>query len=660
MLLNLLSNAAKFTKDGTIRLTAERHIADGGRDEVVFRVADTGVGMEPADVGRLFQPFVQVDSSSTRKHEGTGLGLAICRRLCELMGGSIAVESEPGVGTTFTVRLPARAAPPELPGVRRERLSGPAPAPPPDAATVMVVDDEPRTRALLERVLAREGYRVLTAPGGEAGVEAARRERPAAVVLDARAAGGAAAERAGGWAVLGALKADPATADIPVVMATVVDGQSRGVALAAADYAAGPLDPARLGVILRAYRAEPGAAVLRVEDDAAAREVTARHLRPQGWVVREAADGREAVAAVRAAPPAVILLDLLMPTMDGFEFVEALRREPAGRSIPVVVVTAADLSPADRARLAGSVQQVLQKGTRRRGSCWRRCGRGWRSAPCRGRPVKPPGRRGKITRRSAGMPIHDWTQVKSGIFHAFHHEWITEIGRALNRGLLPADYYALPEQVAGGVVPDVLTLRRPADDPRPAKPSKWHPGRAGTALRTARPKVRFHIPDVPKWYANKKKAVVIRHVSEHRPVALLEIVSPGNKDSRTSLSDFVEKTRDLLAAGVHVSLVDLFPPSRRDPEGIHPEVWGEDDDTFRFDPAKPLTCAAYVGGARAQAFVEPVAVGDRLPDLPIFLTAAEYVEVPLEATYQAAFEALPEYWQDVLASSAPRPRRRRR
>jgi hypothetical protein len=257
------------------------------------------------------------------------------------------------------------------------------------------------------------------------------------------------------------------------------------------------------------------------------------------------------------------------------------------------------------------------------------------------------------------MPIHDWTCVPAGIFHDFHHEWISEIKRALNRILSGTDYYALAEQVAGGFGPDVLTLQRPAVGPRPSKRPAARP-RSGEALAMAPPKARFHIAEVPKWYANRKKAVVVRHVSEHRPVAVLEIVSPGNKDSRTSLVDFVDKTRNLLAAGVHVSLVDLFPPTRRDPQGIHPEVWGEDEGhEYRFDPAKPLTCAAYVGGGRAQAFVEPVGVGDDLPDLPVFLTFVEYVEAPLEATYRAAFDALPEYWRDVMARAGARPRRRR-
>jgi signal transduction histidine kinase/DNA-binding response OmpR family regulator/HAMP domain-containing protein len=352
VLLNLLSNAAKFTSDGTIRLQAVRHFGPARSEEIVFRVSDSGVGMKPEDLKRLFQPFVQVDSSSTRKHEGTGLGLAICRKLCEMMGGVIEVESGVGIGTTFTVRLPARVGPPELPGARPAELAHAG-----QPKTVLVVDDQPRTRDLLEQVLAKEGYHVLTAPGGAAGLDTARTARPAAVVLDALSGGH------GGWAALGALKSDPSTADIPVIMATVVDGHTRGVALGATEYVAKPIDGARLGVILRAYRSEPGATVLLVEDDVPTRELTARMLRSQGWKVQEAGDGREALARVAEAKPAVILLDLMMPNMDGFEFVEELRREPAWRAIPILVVTAADLSEADRARLAGSVQQVLQKGT---------------------------------------------------------------------------------------------------------------------------------------------------------------------------------------------------------------------------------------------------------------------------------------------------------
>jgi len=246
------------------------------------------------------------------------------------------------------------------------------------------------------------------------------------------------------------------------------------------------------------------------------------------------------------------------------------------------------------------------------------------------------------------MPIHEWTHVDAGIFHDFHHAWIEENKRALNRSLKGTDYYALAEQVAGGLGPDVLTLQRPQIPKKPKKPTGACPG-GGIAVAASPPQARFRITNVPKWYASKKKAVTIRHVSEHRVVAVLEIVSPGNKASRSALSAFVRKAQDLLTAGVHLALVDLFPPTTRDPEGIHPIIWGEDDDdTFEFDPAKPLTCASYIGGPMAEALVTPVAVGDVLPTLALFLTAEEYVPVPLEITYQAAFEAVPDFWRGVL------------
>jgi hypothetical protein len=258
------------------------------------------------------------------------------------------------------------------------------------------------------------------------------------------------------------------------------------------------------------------------------------------------------------------------------------------------------------------------------------------------------------------MPVHDWARVDSGIFHAFHHEWISEVGRALNQGLLPPEYYALPEQIAGGVGPDVLTLQVPEKaTPRPGR-SRKQPG-AAVALADSPPKTRFHISNPPPWFAARKKSVVVRHVSEHRVVAVFEIVSPGNKESRSALAAFVRKAQDLLARGVHLALVDLFPPTRRDPAGIHAAVWGEDDvATFQFDPAAPLTCASYIGGAGAEAFVEPTAVGKPLPDLPLFLTLEEYVPLPLETTYQRAFAAVPQYWQQVLTQVTPVPRRRRR
>lgn len=248
------------------------------------------------------------------------------------------------------------------------------------------------------------------------------------------------------------------------------------------------------------------------------------------------------------------------------------------------------------------------------------------------------------------MPIHDWTRVKAGIFHDFRHEWITTIKHALNRNLQGTNYYAMAEQVAGGIAPDVLTLQLPSDGPKRARSSD-NDHRGGVALAEAPPKLRYRIKNSSQWYAKTKKSVAIRHVSEHRVVAVLEIVSPGNKSSVNAIQSFIAKAGDLLGSGVHLDLVDLFPPTPRDPGGIHLAVWGEDEaDVFRFDPAKPLTCASYIGGggAGADAFVEPVAVGDTLPMMPLFLTCDQYVDVPLESTYMDAFEQVPDVWREVL------------
>lgn len=245
------------------------------------------------------------------------------------------------------------------------------------------------------------------------------------------------------------------------------------------------------------------------------------------------------------------------------------------------------------------------------------------------------------------MPVHDWLRVDAGIFHAFHHDWITEISRALNRGLLPPTYYALPEQVAGGLGPDVLSLRRPAGGAGP--PSAEFPD-GGVALAVTPPRVRMRMRSDANAYAAKAKAVVIRHVSNHEVIAIVEVVSPGNKNNQSGLNAFVRKAREALAAGIHLLIIDLFPPSPRDPQGIHLAVWGEDcGKDYAIPNDKPLTCVAYIGGPGAEAFIELVAVGDMLPEMPLFLTPEVYVSVPLEPTYQAAWEGMPGYWRDVLA-----------
>jgi uncharacterized protein DUF4058 len=251
------------------------------------------------------------------------------------------------------------------------------------------------------------------------------------------------------------------------------------------------------------------------------------------------------------------------------------------------------------------------------------------------------------------MPIHDWTRVDAGIFHAFHHDWITDISRALNRGVLPAEYYALPEQIAGGLGPDVLTLRGLGNG---AGPPSTGPTNGGVALALAPPKVRIRMRPEANRYASKAKVVAIRHVSNHQVVAMVEVVSPGNKNNQNGLNSFVRKAHEALAAGIHLLIVDLFPPGPRDPQGIHRAVWGEDcGDDYVLLPDKPLTCVGYVGGAGAEAFIEPVGVGDALPDMPLFLTPEIYVSVPLEATYRSAWEGLPAYWRGVLTAEPGPP-----
>jgi hypothetical protein len=244
------------------------------------------------------------------------------------------------------------------------------------------------------------------------------------------------------------------------------------------------------------------------------------------------------------------------------------------------------------------------------------------------------------------MPIHDWTIVDAGIFHAFHHDWITEISRALNGGLLPPNYYALPEQFAGGLGPDVLTLHSPA--PNPVDDAL----QGGVALAEAPPQVRFRMQPESSRHAARAKTVTVRHVSQHQVVAMIEIVSPGNKNSANGLNAFVSKAREMLAAGVHLLLIDLFPPSTRDPEGIHRAIWADDcGPDYALPNDKLLACVSYIGGIGGEAFEEPLAVGDTLPSMPLFLTPDVYVSTPLESTYQIAWQGLAAYWREVLSGA---------
>jgi PAS domain S-box-containing protein len=404
-LFNLLSNASKFTERGVIRLEVRRNgppsprpsppgegaphadsrpsegarLADTGpRDHPLpggegrgegervstlnprpstlrFSVTDTGIGMTAEQMGKLFEAFTQADASTTRKYGGTGLGLAISRKFCRMMGGDMTVSSEPGKGSTFTAALPAevQSQTPEQGTLLVTRQTvGSA------DSRVLVIDDDPTARDLIERTLSKEGFTVLLAGDGPSGIEMARKLQPRVITLDVMM------PRMDGWAVLSALKADPATAGIPVIMLTIVDEKQIGFSLGAADYFTKPIDWGRMTASLQKYRAPAQhPTVLVVEDDAPTREMLRRTLVKESWEVVEAENGRVALERLDGLVPRLILLDLMMPEMDGFEFMAELRQRPECRQVPVVVITARDITEEDRQRLNGQVARVMQKGS---------------------------------------------------------------------------------------------------------------------------------------------------------------------------------------------------------------------------------------------------------------------------------------------------------
>jgi CheY-like chemotaxis protein len=355
-LLNLLSNAAKFTDGGRITLTARR-VADPDGDRLEFMVSDTGIGMTPDQLQRLFQAFSQARSSTSRDYGGTGLGLAITRHFCRMLGGDVAVESTPGKGSSFTLTLPA-----VCPAATPEATTSSIAVRPADAlGTVLIIDDEEPAHQLLERELAGAGYHILHAAGGHEGLKLAKRARPDVITLDIIM------PDLDGWSVLKALKADPELCDIPVVLVTIMGDRDLGFALGAADYITKPLDRDLLmRAVGRHVRGGDRAQVLIVDDDPKTRDMLRRTLQKAGWTVAEAANGCEALDALERVKPALVLLDLLMPGMDGFEVLERLNGDATWREVPVIIVTAKDLTPDDVDRLNGRVAKVLQKGAYQR------------------------------------------------------------------------------------------------------------------------------------------------------------------------------------------------------------------------------------------------------------------------------------------------------
>ena len=252
------------------------------------------------------------------------------------------------------------------------------------------------------------------------------------------------------------------------------------------------------------------------------------------------------------------------------------------------------------------------------------------------------------------MPIHDWTREDAGLFHHFHQRWAGAIADALNGGLLPDDYYALTEQQRIGYEPDMLTLKaggRARSDVDPPRPVGGLADQAGGGLLMAPPRVRVTAETEWEAYRRKQNVVAVRNASDDELVAIVEIVSKGNKSSRGAFDDFVRKAAEFLTHGVHLLILDLQPPTARDPQGIHGAVWDEvAGDDYARPPDKPLTLAAYEAGSVIRAFVEPVAVGDTPIDMPLFLEPNRYVAVPVEATYQTAFQSVPRRRRTALES----------
>ncbi|MEQ8461535.1 MAG: response regulator [Sandaracinaceae bacterium] len=348
ILFNLLSNAFKFTSNGNVSLHVTRQAGIG---RLVFEVADDGIGMTPEVITQIFTPFAQGDASTTRRFGGTGLGLALTRRFCELLGGEIAVHSREGEGSRFSFWLPESAEPQRVAASPREAIQSESREP-----VVLVVDDDEAMHDLMARHLSGSGLRVVATADPAQAIPLARAVAPVMITLDVLM------PRKDGWSVLSELKQDRDLQHIPVVLLSIVDERGFGFALGAADYLVKPVARERLLETVRRHAVSADAKrALIVEDEEATRALMTRALRRDGWSVSEASNGREALSCFAEVAPSVILLDLMMPEMDGFEFLGALREEPAGADIPVVVVTAKDLTEEEVAFFRGRAQAVLRK-----------------------------------------------------------------------------------------------------------------------------------------------------------------------------------------------------------------------------------------------------------------------------------------------------------
>lgn len=363
-LFNILGNANKFTEAGHIALKI-KPIRKGRHEYIQFRITDTGIGMTEEQLGRLFCAFSQADSSTSRKYGGTGLGLVITKHFCEMMGGSISVSSTPQQGSSFTIRLPRHK---ENRPVRRdpheeqsedqlEESSTIILNPARGSKSILVIDDDVNVHRLIEKTLHAEGFNFHFVTRGEEGLRIAREEKPAVITLDVMMPG------MDGWAILGKLKEHPETRDIPVIMLTIVANQELGFALGATDYLTKPVAREALReCVVRYASSNPDGPIMIVEDDLKLSEMTRRLLAAENLSSVQADNGVHALEKLRSVKPSMILLDLLMPVMDGFEFLAELQKNKEWSEIPVVVLTGKDLTKQDYEKLAGCTQKIFAKG----------------------------------------------------------------------------------------------------------------------------------------------------------------------------------------------------------------------------------------------------------------------------------------------------------
>lgn len=363
-LLNLLSNACKFTENGTVSISVDTIVSDnGGSDRVAFTVSDTGIGMTKDQLSNLFEAFVQADASTTRKYGGTGLGLVITRKLAQLLGGDVTVDSHVGKGSVFRIEIPVNAL--NSVAEKSQNAANAATASGEDASdrvrkdeklpTVLVIDDEPSAVELMQRILGGAGYAVITAANGMDGLKLAAEAKPMAIVLDINM------PEMSGWEVLEKLTSDPTTRDIPVFVVTISDERQRGIELGASEYLLKPVKRDKLINLLSIYLKSSDADVLLIEDDQDSAEIVVRAARQAGHNVRHASNGVKGIEALKEKRPDVIVLDLMMPEMDGFEFLRKIRSNEAYKDIPVIVVTAKSLTEEDRGFLMEMADRYHQK-----------------------------------------------------------------------------------------------------------------------------------------------------------------------------------------------------------------------------------------------------------------------------------------------------------